>query len=313
MVAIKSLGISPMTILWPTFIVAFLLSLATVQLNDLAVSWGRNGARGVVIDSVEQIAYGMLRTNRRYYSPNFAINVIGVRGRRLISPTIIIFAHGTSPQMTIEAEEAELQSDHAKGVLKIVLRNGTLDVAGRVRVQFSDVYEQEIQLRDASRADEMTNTPSWMALRQISQAKIKQKETIEQLDQELAARAAYQMLCGDFQGLTSPEWETRAHERVLSWGQLYRLNLEPHRRWSAGFSCLFFAWVGAPMAIRLRRSDFLAVFFLCFLPILVIYYPLLIYGIDGAKGGTVPAYGVWAGNLLLLLWGAWLLKRVVRY
>jgi len=94
---------------------------------------------------------------------------------------------------------------------------------------------------------------------------------------------------------------------------LYRLLTEPHRRWSAGFSCLCFVWVGAPMAIRLRHREFLTSFFLCFLPVLVVYYPLLMLGIDGAKHGTVPPATVWAGNLLLIAWGAWLLRRVLRY
>jgi len=67
------------------------------------------------------------------------------------------------------------------------------------------------------------------------------------------------------------------------------------------------------MAIRLRNRDFLTSFFLCFSPILVVYYPLLIYGLDGAKNGTIPPIAVWAGNGLLLIWGAWLLRRVMRY
>jgi lipopolysaccharide export system permease protein len=92
-----------------------------------------------------------------------------------------------------------------------------------------------------------------------------------------------------------------------------RLRTEPHRRWSAGFSCLCFAWVGVPMAVRLRNRDFLTSFFLCFLPILVVYYPLLMYGIGGAKDGTIPPVAVWTGNLLLVCWGAWLVRRVIRY
>jgi lipopolysaccharide export system permease protein len=39
-VAIKSLGISPMVLFWPVLAVAFLLSPVTVWLNDVAVSWG---------------------------------------------------------------------------------------------------------------------------------------------------------------------------------------------------------------------------------------------------------------------------------
>lgn len=67
------------------------------------------------------------------------------------------------------------------------------------------------------------------------------------------------------------------------------------------------------MAIRLKNRDILTSFFLCFLPILVVYYPLLAYGVEGAKNGTLPPYAVWAGNALLALWGWWLLKRVLRY
>ena len=67
------------------------------------------------------------------------------------------------------------------------------------------------------------------------------------------------------------------------------------------------------MAIRLRNRDFLTSFFLCFLPILIVYYPLLAYGVNGAKSGTIPPDAVWAGNVLLACWGGWLLAGVIRY
>ncbi len=312
-VAAKSLGVSPMVLLWPTFIAAFLLSLVTVWLNDLAVSWGRNGAQRVVIGAVEEIAYSMLKSQRSYSSPRFAINVKHVEGRKLLRPTITLPAHGNSPEMTITAEEAELHSDNAAGVLKVVLRNGTLDIDGKITIDFPGVFEREVPLRDASRAKNAVGLPSWLSLAVIPGETTRQRDRIERHDQELAAMAAYQMLCGDFDELTSTKWKVRSESRVNLKNRLYRLVLEPHRRWSAGFSCLCFAWVGAPMAIRLRKSDFLTVFFLCFLPILVVYYPLLIYGIEGSKNGTIPPQAVWTGNILLLCWGTWLLRRVIRY
>ena len=67
------------------------------------------------------------------------------------------------------------------------------------------------------------------------------------------------------------------------------------------------------MAIRLRRTDFLTVFFLCFLPILVMYYPLLMYGLDRAKCGVLPPYSIWLGNVVLLGVGFWMLRKVMRY
>jgi lipopolysaccharide export system permease protein len=311
--AAKSLGIHPWRLLWPALSAAFLISLATVWLNDVAVSWGRGGARRVVIDAVEEIVYGMLRVQRCYSSPSFAINVRRVDDRRLLGVTMSLPARGTTPEVTITADEAELQSDHAEGVLKILLSNATIDAGGRLKARIPGVYQQEIPLNDASQAAKNSSHPSYLALGVIPEELAGQKKFVERSEQQLAARAAYQMLCGDFDGLTSPEWESRAESRSYARGRLCRLMTEPHRRWSAGLSCLCFAWVGIPMAIRLRNRDFLTSFFLCFLPILIVYYPLLAATADGAKGGAIPPFGVWAGNVLLIFWGAWLLKRVIRY
>jgi lipopolysaccharide export system permease protein len=95
--------------------------------------------------------------------------------------------------------------------------------------------------------------------------------------------------------------------------RLFRLQTEPWRRWANGFSCFFFVVAGIPLAIRLRNSDVLTSFFLCFLPILLVYYPLLAFGVDRAKGGVLPPYTVWLGNVFLLLAGLWLLRKVLRY
>jgi len=313
-VAAKSLGISPMAVLWPAYIFAFLLSLVTVWLNDVAVSWGRHGVRCVVLDSVEEIVYGMLKAEGSYQSPGFSINVKRVEGRRLILPIVSMEARGNAPARTLRADWAELHADREADVLRVLAHNATVDAEG-VTMRVPGLFEPvpEIPLGEASRAKQVETVPSSLALRTIPEEKIKQKETIRRLNQEHAARAAYQMLSGDFQGLTDPQWQSRAGQRQAAWSRLCRLRLEPHRRWSAGFSCLCFVWVGAPMAIRRRKSDFLAVFFLCFLPILIVYYPMLIYGIDGAKNGTIPCFAIWTGNVLLLLWGGWLLGRVMRY
>lgn len=310
--AAKAQGIHPWSLLWPAFAAAVLLSLMTVWLNDLAVSWGRHGAQRVVIEAVEEIAYSMLKARKSYSSPSFSINVKGVEGRTLIRPTLTLQAIGDTPPMTITAQQAELRSDRAAGVLKVTLRRGTVDVGG-VTFDFPGVEEREIPLRDASRAKDVTALPSWLPLRVIPEQVVEQEKIIAQMERELAARAAYQMLCGDFDALAGGQWQRLERSLMLTRSRLSRLLTEPHRRWSAGFSCLCFAWVGAPMAIRLRNRDFLTSFFLCFLPILIVYYPLLAYGVDGAKGGTVPPYFVWTGNLLLVGWGTWLMRKVIRY
>jgi lipopolysaccharide export system permease protein len=66
------------------------------------------------------------------------------------------------------------------------------------------------------------------------------------------------------------------------------------------------------MAIRMRNADFLTSFFLCFLPILLVYYPVFMLGVSRVKSGSLPPPAVWMGNVLVALWGLWLLRSVIR-
>jgi len=311
--AIKSLGISPMVILWPALGMAFFLSLVTVWLNDLAVSWGRREAQRVVIEAVEEIAYAMLRTHKQYDSPAFSINVKEVRGRKLVLPILTLKARGSAPAMTFTAKEAELRSDRRENLLEIILRDCTFDAPGALTCDIPDEYRQEIPLNDASRSAGSTSSPSSLALKVIREQTGRQRGEILEQQRRMAALAAHQLLCGDFPALAGREWQTRHNALAGQSQQLHKLRAEPYRRWAAGFSCFCFLWVGAPMAIRRRTSDFLTSFFLCFLPILIVYYPFLIYTIDASKTGTLPPASVWLGNAVLALWGTWLLRRVLRY
>ena len=61
-IALKAAGISPWVIFWPVLALGTSLSLLTVWLNDVTVTWGKAGIRRVVIESVEEIAYSKLTT-----------------------------------------------------------------------------------------------------------------------------------------------------------------------------------------------------------------------------------------------------------
>lgn len=313
--AIKSQGISPRKILEPIWALAFVASLVTVVLGDVAASWGRNQVHHVLVDSVEDIVYRMLATHRQYSAAGISINVKDVVDRRLIRPVVSLKAHGTRPAITVTADEAELSKDVDRGeaVLKFVFHRPHGDVGTRGSIMFPEKWPLILPLEDVSQASSSARMPSYMPLRAIPEAIVDQEAEIDRCEQSRAARAACEMLRGDFDALTDKGWQTRTNQLRAHQGRLFRLHVEPHRRWSGGFSCLCFAWVGAPMAIRLRNRDMLTSFFLCFMPILVVYYPLLIFGINGAKEGQLPPWSVWAGNLLLVAWGCHLLRKVVRY
>lgn len=311
--ALKSLGISPMAALWPIMILSFVLSVATVLLNDLAVSWGRAGVRRVVLESVEEIVYGMLRTQRTYSSNSFSIVVKRVEGRKLIGPTITLQGKGKRGSVTMSSEEAELRSDVDEGTLTIVCRNGELEVEGQARVFFhNDVLERTIPLDQGRNTAEEAH-PSYMAMNVIPLAIAKLRQDIEGEYDRMAAKAALGMMTGNFADLASGEWPIIDYEISEAEKKICRLETEPHRRFSNGFSCFCFAMVGAPLAIRLRNADFLTSFCLAFFPILLVYYPLLAFGVDFAKSGSLPPFTVWAGNLILLMAGGWILRKVIRY
>lgn len=310
-VAMKALGISPLAILKPAYVLGFLMSLATFCVNDLAVSWGRLGVERVVTEALEEIIYSVLSTQQCYTSQQMSINVKRVEGRRLIRVTLSLQGAGRGPSTVIEADEAEICSDLANRKLKLQLYNVRGDIQGQIRAHLPS-YELEIPLRDPVKEKEL-GLPSSMPIRLIPDRTAEKQAEILQFQQDQASRAALTMLGGDFERLAGSEWKAYPWELKDRNNQLNRLLLEPQRRWAWGFSCFFFVWVGAPMAVRLRHGDYLTIFFLCFLPILIVYYPLMIWAVSAAKNGTVPVWLVWSSNGMLFLFGAWLLRKVMRY
>ena len=308
--ALKAAGVTPMAAIWPAVGLAIVVSFVSVWLNDVAVTWGRDGVRRVVVNSVEQIIYGRLRQQRSYSTSQLSINVKGVDGRKLIRPTLSFQSGGSDKPATISASEAELQADPAKNALIVTFRDGTLHM-GDVKASFPDTIVREVPLDAVSRKGATSRSPSEIAMADFATARVAQREKIRQVEQMAAGKVAMGMLNGRLEW-TSPfatenERQQLKHERRM----LSRIVVEPWRRWANGFSALCFVLVGAPMAIRMRNADFLTSFFLCFLPILVIYYPVFMLGVDGAKDGRLPPVAVWLGNLLIAAWGWWLLRRAV--
>ncbi len=306
--ALKSLGLSPMVLLWPALALAVVLSLATVWLNDLAMSWGFHGVRQVVVNAAEDIAYGMLRTHHSFSSPGLSVNVKRVEGRKLVNPVFTLQDKGGT--VTVRAESAELHSNAGSGVLTVEVYNGTADAPG-YHVEFPNQKYQRDLVIDPH-AGKSDTSPAHLALREIPERTAKQHEIIRDLEEGMVAQAGLDMLTGDFD-LHGSSWAADADNLQFQKYQLYRMQTEPPRRWANGFSCLCFALVGASMSIRMKNSDVLTSFFLCFGPILLVYYPALLFGVDRSKAGAIHPYSVWAANIILVLWGWWLLRRVIRY
>ncbi|MEO2047918.1 MAG: LptF/LptG family permease, partial [Pirellulales bacterium] len=314
-VAVKSLGISPMAMVWPTLILATVVSMGAVVLNDVAVSWGHEGVQRVVLESLEEIVYGRLQTTGSFSSNNNQLNVTveDVQGKKLVRPTIFYHPAHSRLAWIITADWASLRADVPRGAVSLTLVNAEVDFGDGRSANHPGNWELTISLDDFSGRQQRSRNPANFPLREIGPSIVEQRASIEQSKQEMAAQVAHSLATGRMFELSEDLWQR--HARRLDSGQkrLYRLNTEPHRRWANGFSCLCFVMIGAPMAVRRRHGEFWGSFFACFLPILIVYYPMLVGCVDGAKTGTLPPQAVWLGNVVLACWGIWLLRRVVRF
>ena len=112
-----------------------LLSIATVWLNDVAVSWGRSGMRRVVIESVEEVAYAGWPSRNRSPPKTSRSTSRRVDGRKLIRPTFTFQPRSLDePGFTVTAEMAELRTDLDADTLTVVFQDAESE-SGRLSGQ----------------------------------------------------------------------------------------------------------------------------------------------------------------------------------
>ncbi len=300
--ALKAAGISPIKILTPVLLIGFVLSVVTASFYELAAQWCRPQVQDVITRSIDRIAYGTLKKNRSFKSSQFSIAVVGVEDRTLLRPTITITPKGDSPLMTFTAARARLVADTQEGGLGIQCEQGEIEVEGDGERQVSFSFTNEIEHFIPFEQQHERCHRDWLSSAAIP-------IHVERLTSDM------ERLSADIESFAEDDPERAKLADRLKWTKwkIDRLRTELQRRWANGFSCLCFAFIGAPVAMRWRFDSFLAGFFVCFLPILVVYYPLLMFQEDLTTSGTLPPVAFWMANLALVIPGFLLLRGVIRY
>ena len=307
--ALESLGLSKSTIILPALVMAFGLSLFAVWLNDIAYAWSHFGIDRVVIDSTDRIVYPMLQQEGSFQADNYSIEVDGIEGKTLIRPVITV-SSGESFVMKASSGSLKVNREHQSLVLQ--MENASIEKDGQFRLIDQNSTPYEIPLRpDADLASNRTS-PSNLYLSEISGALRSQKARVAELEDSLAIDVAAKWLTGDFVGLSHDGMAQQQKELEDARYRYNRLQVVPHRRWANGFSCLAFAIIGVPVALRLRTGNYATTFGACFVPILLLYYPLFMFGLSGAKMSTLPAWAVWMGNAACACVGILLLRAELR-
>jgi lipopolysaccharide export system permease protein len=67
------------------------------------------------------------------------------------------------------------------------------------------------------------------------------------------------------------------------------------------------------VAIRMSKSDYLSAFITCFLPIIVVYYPLVLGGTSLSRDGRIsPIFTIWAADAVIGLAGLVIFRRLLK-
>lgn len=308
--AIKAAGINVMSILWPSFLLGVVLSVATLILTDQFIPWARANIENIITLAMEDIFLSRLRTHNQVSEPThgIAITVLRVDGKKLIKP---IFRY-TSPgggTVTIQAREAQLDFDLPNQQVLLDLYGCHISAPGGATMWVE--HRQEMFPLHPNSTPPPARNLSIQSLEK-EMATISRTRTAE--DQRRVVANVFALSQGEFPRLGEPPPGTTLWDAIGRRERFHKLNTEIHNRYAMACSCFFFVLIGSPFSILQARRQFLTNFFICFLPILLVYYPVVLLFATLSKGAEVnPAWAMWIGNGLLLIVGAIILRKVLQH
>ena len=309
-IAAKSAGISALQLLMPAFLLGAILAVGSFGLLNYAIPWGVSNIERIVTQALEEIFFDVLATQHYFSNPNegYTITVRDVKNRTLLDATIRY--RRNHQQFTIRAEAARIRFDLKEKQVLIDVKNVSGGGAGN---DFSgEMKHSELRIPLEMELGKVASRNLTMdtLLREIEQAEMDQKR----LAAEKNIEATMVLFTGDFEQFANQEITTldKQSKRALTDERKYRSEI--HNRFSMSASCWFFAVLGGPFAMLQARRQFITSFIICFLPILIVYYPVMFLMINLCKTGTLtPWWAMWVPNMIIGVAGFLVLRKVVQH
>lgn len=297
--AIKSSGIPVRVALWPAILLSMVVSASIFALHYEFIPHTHHRLREMAFNESEEFLYAKLRRDLCINEPgfNYSIYVREMHGKRLIGPIFKQRNDKGDFVFIASAEEAEIQVDLATKTILVTL---ILADVWREGNQFGRAEREVIRIPFPKKVDRVARPRE----RSIPEIFVRQKEAIVE---EVRQRAELGKLpSGSNEDLLQ---RFRYHEIKKELGEL---KIELAERPALALGCFFFVLIGCPVAIWFQKSDFLSAFVTCFLPIVLIYYPLNLLAKNLGKDGVNVHFTMWMGNAVLGLVGLIMLWRLGR-
>jgi lipopolysaccharide export system permease protein len=315
--AIKAAGVNIMKVVWPGIFLGLVMSCVTQGLYYYVIPYTHLLLRTLFLHDVKELMYSMLTKEHGINNPrlDFIMFVHDVQGRRLIDVTFQHRAKGQGQgqshvhDFVIRAREAELEVDADNRKLIVTMHDGEMSNPRGEHVLFvSRVEEIDLPaLWDTGHIARPRDT-TWP---QLLQQRVELRGMIEENQKKEKDWSDLRNHAGPGQ-LQDHLDNLRKANRTLG-NALNQIEAELQMRPALSFGCLCFVLIGCPVGIWFSRSDYLSAFITCFLPIVFVYYPLMLCGTNFAKEGKFhPALAVWAADAAVAAVGAVLFARLLR-
>ncbi len=344
-VALKAAGVDLLTMIRPAFLLGLITASITAGLEYSLIPMAQKKLFEEPIRDPEETLYNLLKRERAFKAPNmpYVLYVRDVQDRRLLD---VVVKRKTDRTVASSEDGFDYVARTREAVLKIDTVANTLTVdsndwivtGNKALIESQDNKPFEIALpshlrRDKFDADmrDRSQTLDWHDLPGRAAEFVVQSENNFRISRVMMEAKPGRALTPEEQFQIAIEYDLdpanvprdpdeRAKQadhynevgkflgrngRTMEW--------EYHTRPALAVGCLLFGLIGCPMGLWANRSDYLSIFVICFLPAVIIYYPIVMAGGGVGRDGRVPMFmGVWAANAVAGIAGIVLMWRLIR-
>jgi lipopolysaccharide export LptBFGC system permease protein LptF len=278
--AMQMSGMHLMRPVMPALTLAVALTCVLFYTNDRLVPWCKSTEHEVYRQESSKIVDRLFRSGDRLRGGNYDMEWRDFRAGMLYNLTITQFDE-KGIVASYSAERATYDYDGISDNITLHMKNLT----------WSDYRRPGVEVKVESRDEQVpvaglfTRSPGLNSL-----------TTPEML-----------WLIEEKYGPSAPQ-PADQYTRDLNKRRVTNIWLEIHQRFSLASSCFAFMLIGVPLGILARRAHMLSAFFMGCLPVMLVYYPVLLTGQSMAiQGAITPMAACWTPAVLLAAMGAALL------
>jgi lipopolysaccharide export system permease protein len=328
---LKAAGVNILHLLKPAIILGIVTTGITMFLYYDTIPMTQQLLRQKVMSEAEEVLYATLKRDRclRHGNMPYVIFVREVQGKRLID---VIFKKRAKPKerdekgnlvkeksygydVVIRAREAKLRVDLERSLISVDLEQCSID-GDQAGYSNNSSISFDVELPEAIFGKDPKDRPSSLTWDQLKVRYIEvQQEVEEWIHQRDEAKVQFDSITE-----SHPKFEEHKkrlfdlNEAIKSRARLGRvIEVEQQFRPAIAVGCLCFVLIGCPVGIWASRRDYLSSFIICFLPTVMLYYPLLLAGTGLGKDGKVPIpVATWAADAILGTIALGLIWRLMR-